>query len=131
MANKKERNRQERRDKEREYMESFLARLSKASTVAAATNVATQATPHVNGIGRRRHANLIHVLGGIEASGAKPPYRVLRDYPLTPGMATIDERVAYSRLFERFAQSGEITTDDAAYGIRILSSPSRTFVDLI
>jgi hypothetical protein len=131
MASKKEMNRQKRRDKEWEYTRSFLARLAQASTVGAAIKVAKQAMPTVNEMGRRRHTNLIHVLEGIEAKGVKPPFRVLRDYPLAPNKATSEERVGYAALFERLARSGEISAEDASYAIQILTSPSQTFVDFI
>jgi len=131
MASKKERNRQERRDKERGYMESFLARLSKASTVAAATTVAKQGMPSVDAMGRLRHTNLIHVLSGIEATGARPPFRVLRDYPLAPTAATSGERMAYADLFKRLVQSGEISTEDADHATWILSPINRRPGDFI
>lgn len=131
MASKKERKRQERREKEREYSESFLARLAGADTVAAAENIARQAMPHVNDIGRLRHTNLIHLLSSIEATRGEPPFRVLRNQPLPPGRATQDERVAYSSFFRRLARSREISAEDAEYAIQRLSSDSISFVDFI
>ena len=131
MASKKERSRQERRDREREYRESFLVRLGGVGTVAAADSLARVGIPPVSAVGRLRHTSLMHVLGGIEATGGKPPFRVLRDYPLAPTAATSGERMAYSTLFERLAQSGEISADDADYATRILSSANLALADCI
>ena len=131
MASKREWNRQEQRDKERAYLESFLARLSKADTVGAAANVARQDMPPVSATGRLRHTSLMHLLDGIEATGGKPPFRVLRDYPLAPTAATRIERISYAELFDRLARSGDISTEDADHASRIRSSPNSMFGDFI
>lgn len=131
MVSKKERNRQEQHDREREYMGSFLVRLGNVGTVGAAANVANLGMPPVSAIGRLRHTSLMHVLRGIETTGGKPPFRLLRDYPLAPTAATRGERIAYSRLFERLALSGEISADDADYASHILSSGNSVFGDFI
>jgi len=131
MASKRERNRQEQRDKERAYLQSFLARLGRADTVEAAANVGRQDMPPVSAIGRLRHTSLLHVLDGLEATGGKPPFRILHDYPLAPTAATGSEKIAYAALFKRLALSGEISTDDADYASRILSLPNSMFSDFI
>ena len=131
MASKREWKHQEQRDKERAYLESFLARLSKADTVGAAANVARHDMPPVSAIGRLRHTSLMHLLDGIEATGGKPPFRVLRDYPLAPAAASRSERIAYAELFDRLARSGDISTEDAEYASRILSSSNSMFDEFI
>jgi hypothetical protein len=87
--------------------------------------------PPVSAIGRLRHTSLLHVLDGLEATGGKPPFRILHDYPLAPTAATGSEKIAYAALFKRLALSGEISTDDADYASRILSLPNSMFSDFI
>ena len=131
VASKKELKGQQERDEEHRYLERFLGRLSEARTVENAVKVERHDRPGEHRTGRRRHTNLLWLLKAIKPTGSTPPYRVSREYPLPPNQATREEIVAYCRLIERLAGSGEISKDDAEYMIQVLSPASRRFVDLV
>lgn len=109
------------RDRENEYMVDFLARLSKVSTVEEARSLPYSPRLKGGAVGHRRHANLAHLLGGLKPTGATPPYRLVRDYPLCPSLATLEERGGYRDLFIRFCLNREIEQADIDTAVMKLS----------
>jgi len=121
MARKSKRDEDE-REEEREARREFIRRLNTAKTVPEAWAVVDVSMPRPGGPGRSGHTSLAHFLGAFEQTGAAPPFRVKRDYPVVPSGATAAERNAYRLLIERMVAAGQMSPSDGEFVTGVLSS---------
>lgn len=126
MASKREWELEKERDRERSYTVDFLRRLQSVSTVSDAIAFSKKDLPRQGAVGRLRHTNLIHVLGVLTPVGQEAPrYRIERAGSLAPSNSVPSERAAYSAIFARIFEAGEISEDDKRYAENSLTGTDR------
>src|SRR2546421_10758822 len=109
-------------EEERAARREFIHRLNTANSVPEAWAVVDVGMPPPGGLGRSGHTSLAHFLGAFEQTGASPPFRVKRDYPVVPSGATAADRGAYRQLIERIVAAGQISVSDGEFVTGVLSS---------